>query len=338
MPGRSIASRLRRRQSASLGLDCFAPVRFGSRRTRGAPPILLTPAEGMCQILRMPIPSRKSARDRSLRPGGPGLPVLPLIVLVALVLAWAGPASAAAPEFPRPTGYVSDFAGVLSVPESARLESFLTQADSRFGVQVFVVTMSDIGDEEPREYANRLFEAWKVGDKATNRGLLLFDLVRGPGKSFFWIEVGYGLEGVLPDGRVGQIRDEDVLPFLRQEKREQAYASAARACLRPILMEAGEDPAQLDALLAKGGYPVRRASPAGRRPRINPLVALALIIIMSLVTSRRHYSGTGRYMGGGFGGFGGFGGGLGGGFGGGGGGFGGGGGGSSGGGGAGGGY
>jgi uncharacterized protein len=295
----------------------------------------------MCQILRMSVPRLNSIRRRAPRPSGFTPRGLLWAVLAGLVLAWGGaaprPALAAPPEFPRPTGFVNDFAGVLSEPERARLESFLTEADARFGVQVSVVTMSDIGDEEPKDYANRLFEAWKIGDKKTSRGLLIFDLARGPGQSYFWIEVGYGLEGVLPDGRVGQIRDEDVLPLLRQEKREQAYASAARACLRPILLEAGDDPAQLDTLLAQGGYAVQRTSPAAGQTRLRPLILLVMIILVSLLTSRRRHGGIGGYMGGGFGGFGGFGGGFGGG-GGGGGGFGGFGGGGSGGGGAGGGY
>jgi uncharacterized protein len=256
--------------------------------------------------------------------------------LVGLAFSCLGPATAATPEFPRPAGFVNDFAGVLAEPARARLESFLAQVDATFGVQMSIVTMNDIGDEDPRDYANRLFETWKIGSKATNRGLLLFDLTRGPGKSFFWIEVGYGLEGVLPDGRVGQIRDDEVLPLLREEKREQAYASAARACLRPILLEKGEDPAQLDALLAKGGYGGRRGSLTARGSRIRPLILL-VILVLSMLVSRRRYGGPGRFVGGGLGGFGGFGG-FGGGGSGGGGGFGGFGGGGSGGGGAGGGY
>ena len=263
--------------------------------------------------------------------------ILLLAALAGLVLSWVGSATAGAPEFPSPTGYVNDFAGVLSEPERGRLESFFTQADARFGVQISVVTMSDIGDEEPRDYANRLFERWKIGGKATNRGLLLFDLARGPGKSFFWIEVGYGLEGVLPDGRVGQIRDEDVLPLLHEEKREQAYASAAGACLRPILQEMGQDPAQLDALMAAGGGSTRRSPLKSGRTPFRPIVILVIIILSSLM-NRRRYRGQGGFIGGGLGGFGGFGGFGGGGGGGGGGGFGGFGGGGSGGGGAGGGY
>jgi uncharacterized protein len=243
-------------------------------------------------------------------------------VLVGLLFARVGPAAAAAPEFPSPTGYVNDFAGVLSEPERNRLESFFEAADAKFGVQMSVVTMTDIGDEVPREYANRLFETWKVGNKKTDRGLLLFYLARGAGKSYAWIEVGYGLEGVLNDGRVGQILDEDVVPLLRDGKPGQAIASAARACLGPILSEAGEDPAQLDALLAAGGYGGRPSPLRSGRSRLQPLIILVIILLSSLLNRRRR-GGPGVFLGGGFGGFGGFGGGLGGGGGGGFGGFGG---------------
>jgi uncharacterized protein len=231
-----------------------------------------------------------------------------LAALVGFILSWVGPAVASAPEFPRPAGYVNDFAGVLSEPERDRLESFFTAADAKFGVQMTIVTLTDIGDEEPRDYANRLFETWKVGNKTTSRGLLLFYLARGAGKSYAWIEVGYGLEGVLNDGRIGQILDEDVVPFLRDGKADQAFASAARACLGPVLLETGEDPAQLDALLAADGYGGRRSPLRSGRTRLQPLIILVVIILSSLL-NRRRYRGVGGFMGGGFGGFGGFGGG-----------------------------
>jgi uncharacterized protein len=202
---------------------------------------------------------------------------------------------------------VNDFAGVLSEPERDRLESFFRAADAKFGIQMTIVTMTDIGDDEPRDYANRLFETWKVGNQTTNRGLLLFYLARGAGKSFAWIEVGYGLEGVLNDGRVGQILDEDVVPLLLAEP-ARAIASAARACLRPVLSEMGEDPAQLDALLAAGGYSGRQSPARSSRTRLRPLIILAIIILSSLLNRGRH-RGPGGYLGGGFGGFGGFGGG-----------------------------
>ncbi len=298
-------------------------IRVGGKRVPGGTPNLLTQDGAVCQILSM---SGKVSRDAGVRPDGiwrglpgrmpargRGLParartrLLLVAALAGLILSWVGPVAAGAPEYPRPTGFVNDFAGVLSESERERLESFFTAADARFGVQMSIVTMTDIGDEEPRDYANRLFETWKVGNKTTNRGLLLFYLARGAGKSFAWIEVGYGLEGVLNDGRIGQILDDDVVPLLLAQP-AQAIASAARACLRPILSEMGEDPAQLDALLAAGGYSGRRAPLKSGRTRLQPLVILVMIILSSLL-NRRRYRGLGGFMGGSFGGFGGFGGG-----------------------------
>jgi uncharacterized protein len=242
---------------------------------------------------------------------------LPRVVFLAaalgLVLAWAGGVFAKGADLPRPTGFVNDFAGVVPDAGKDRLERFFSQVDEKFGVQMVVVTTPDIGDEVPQEYANRLYESWGIGNKKTNKGLLLFYLSRGPGQSYAWIEVGYGLEGVLNDGRVGQILDQDVVPYLKTGKIEQGIASGARACLGPVLADMGTDPAQLDALLAAGGYSTRRAPSATGRSRINPLITLALIIIISLITSRGRHRGGGMYIGGGFGGFGGFGGGGGGG-------------------------
>lgn len=240
-------------------------------------------------------------------------------MLWALVLlSWAAAAGAQGREFPSATGYVNDFAGVLDPGAKAKLETLLSRIDQELEVQFAIVAMNDLGDEDPTDYATRLFEAWKVGNKKTDRGVLLLDAIGdAPGRNFFRVEVGYGLEGVLPDGRVGAILDADVIPYLKQNRRDLAYASAVRALARPILQETGRSPDLIDSLLSRGGYRVRgpaRGAPPGF---VGPLV----IFIVLLILSRLGGGGRGRRGGrwisaspwGGFGGFGGFGGGGGGG-------------------------
>jgi uncharacterized protein len=247
---------------------------------------------------------------RESRIGMPWRFVLAVLgVVLALALTPPGIATAqTARTYPRPTGYVNDHADVLSPEVKERLEGLLTRIDQELGVQFAIVSTRDLGDEDPTEYANRLFEVWKVGNKKTDRGILLLDAVGdAPGRSFFRVEVGYGLEGVLPDGRVGAILDQDVVPYLKQDRRDLAYVSAVRELTRPILREMGRDPATIDSLLTQGGYRVRRghtAAPQGFRL----LITVVLIIIMMLSgLNRRRRGGIffGGFPGGGFGGFGG---------------------------------
>jgi uncharacterized protein len=104
---------------------------------------------------------------------------------------------------PAPTGYVNDFAGVLSPSTKYNLESLCTQVDRQAHAQIAVVTIKTLDNDEPvDDFAVKLEEKWKVGKKGTDRGVLLL-FVMNPRK--YRIEVGYGLESILNDAKVGDI-------------------------------------------------------------------------------------------------------------------------------------
>lgn len=232
-----------------------------------------------------------------------------LVVASLCLVARPGVAAPGDRHFPEPVGYVNDLAGVLDPAMRDRLETVLSQADERFEVQIAIVTLRDIGDDDPTEYANLLYEAWGIGNRKTDRGVLVMDLIRGAGRNFYRIEVGYGLEGLLPDARVARIRD-GALAYLREAEsdpaqRGLAYAATARGLLLPIVEERGEDPAQVDELLSGSGFSVR--SGRGGSGRAIPIpVIIVFIVLMLLLSNRRR--GRGVYVGGPFGPFGGFGG------------------------------
>jgi uncharacterized protein len=104
---------------------------------------------------------------------------------------------------PSPTGYVNDFAGVLSPTTKQSVENLCTQVDRQAHAQIAVVTIKTIdGDQSIEEFATALEDKWKVGAKGTDRGILML-LVMTPRRGR--IEVGYGLEGILNDAKVGAI-------------------------------------------------------------------------------------------------------------------------------------
>jgi uncharacterized protein len=106
-------------------------------------------------------------------------------------------------SLPAPTGYVSDFAGVLSPSTKANLENLCTQVDRQAHAQIAVVTIKTLdNDQSIDEFATALEDKWKVGPKGTDRGVLML-VVMNPRK--YRIEVGYGLEGILNDAKVGDI-------------------------------------------------------------------------------------------------------------------------------------
>src|SRR5258708_6425747 len=105
-------------------------------------------------------------------------------------------------SLPAPTGYVNDFAGVLSPSTKQNLETLCTQVDRQAHAQIAVVTIKTLEDDQTiEEFATELEDNWGVGNK-DDRGVLMV-LVMTPRKGR--IEVGYGLEGILNDAKVGDI-------------------------------------------------------------------------------------------------------------------------------------
>ena len=133
-------------------------------------------------------------------------------VMFVAVLAVAGPAmrGETVAGLPAPTGYVNDFAGVLTPETHQSLEALCTQVDQQAHAQIAVVTVKSIDPDKSgatpsiEEFATALEDKWKVGKKGTDRGILLI-FVMSPPPVHGRIEVGYGLEGILPDGKVGDI-------------------------------------------------------------------------------------------------------------------------------------
>jgi uncharacterized protein len=117
----------------------------------------------------------------------------PLVVLVALLC--AGLAVCAA-NFPALTDRVVDQANVLSAETRNALAPKLADLETKSGIQLVVATVASLEGQDIEPYANELFRAWKLGEKAKNNGVLL---LVAPNERRVRIEVGYGLEGTLTD-------------------------------------------------------------------------------------------------------------------------------------------
>ncbi len=137
---------------------------------------------------------------------------------------------------PAPTGYVNDFAGVLSPSTKLNLENLCTQVDRQAHAQIAVVTIKTLDNEQPiDEFATALEEKWKVGKKGTDRGVLMV-VVMNPRK--YRIEVGYGLEGILNDAKVGDI-GRMMVPSLRQNDYNTGITVGVQQIARIIAADAG---------------------------------------------------------------------------------------------------
>ena len=137
---------------------------------------------------------------------------------------------------PTPTGYVNDFAGVLSPSTKLNLENLCTQIDRQAHAQIAVVTIKTLDNDQPiDEFATALEEKWKVGKKGTDRGVLMI-VVMNP--RTYRIEVGYGLEGILNDAKVGDI-GRSMVPALSQGDYNTAIPLGVQKIAQIIAADAG---------------------------------------------------------------------------------------------------
>jgi uncharacterized protein len=113
-----------------------------------------------------------------------------------------------------PQGYVNDFAGVIDAESRQKITALSEELDRKAGAQLAVVTIHTLEGDTAQDFANRLFEKWGVGPKGKDRGVMVLLAVDD---RQYWTEVGYGLEPILPDGKVGGFGRE-MLPLLRQRQ------------------------------------------------------------------------------------------------------------------------
>jgi uncharacterized protein len=133
--------------------------------------------------------------------------------LLAATLLFAAPWAAADIPVPQLKARVTDLTGTLADGQRAALEQKLADLESRKGSQVAVLVVDSTRPETVEQYAVRVFEHWKLGRKGADDGVLL--LVAKSDRQLR-IEVGYGLEGAIPDAIAKRIIDEDIVPQFKQ--------------------------------------------------------------------------------------------------------------------------
>ena len=218
------------------------------------------------------------------------------------------------PERPRPARLVNDFAGILSASQRQTLESALVAYDDSTSTQIAVVTVPTLNDYDVADYAVQLGEKWGIGRKQKDNGLLL---LVAPNERKVTIQVGYGLEGAIPDATAKTIISQRIIPYFKQNNYPGGIAAGVQGLMQAA---AGEFK----------GEPRKRGDDGGGFPTFLVIIIIVIILISIFGKkggggggsySRRGYRGYGGgpiiFGGGGFGGGGGsFGGGGGGGFGG----------------------
>lgn len=258
------------------------------------------------------------------------------ITLLAMVGGLANAQTAQSP-LPKPTGYVNDFAGVIDIETKDRLEITLGNLDKQQSIQFAVVTIETTGGQDIFDYSLAVARGWGIGSKDTSKPSLLL-LVAIKDRKYF-TQVSRHLEGDLPDGLVGQIQREQLVPAFRAGQYGKGLSDTVNAYITTVATKNGFS---TDTILAPGqtAVPVRSGGKTSSWiSRLIVFFTLAIILIvllairasggrggrggggwlnlllLSLIMNRGRGSGSSGWGGGGFGGgsggggFGGFGGG-----------------------------
>jgi uncharacterized protein len=237
------------------------------------------------------------------------------LAILPIALGATGARAERVEDLPKPTDYVSDYAHVLSPQAVARLDRICTQLDrSKADAQIAIVTVHTLNGDDSADYATRLFEKMKIGSKATDRGVLLLLAIDDRRRS---IKVGYGLGGILPDARTGDI-GRSMNPYLKAGDYDSAVLLAVSQLGQTIAADAkvslDDEPA--------GSGAVRIVPPVRHGPSLAKIVLLIVVLIFfggfhllrfllgfgllgSFFGGRGPWIGGGGFGGGGFGGGGG---------------------------------
>jgi len=231
-----------------------------------------------------------------------------------VLLACALPVFALDPASLKPEGYVSDFAHVVDPASRAAAEQYCYKLEQATGVQIALVTVDSLDGQPIEDFANALLHKWGVGHKGQNDGLMLLLAIKDRQSR---VEVGYGLEPILPDGFVGDVIV-DMRPLLRQGQYGAAILQGAESM--------GSRVAAAKHVTLDFGMERPHPPPVSHVSRGIPLPLIVIGIVILLLIMRRGGGGFGGFLtgmflgnilgggrGGGWGGGGGFGGGGGGG-------------------------
>jgi uncharacterized protein len=184
----------------------------------------------------------------------------------------------------KPQGYVSDFANALDPDSRAKLEDYCTRVEQATGVQMALVTIKTLDGAPIEDTANTLYRKWGIGKKGKDEGVLLLLAIQDHKDR---VEVGYGLEPVLPDGFSGSVLRE-ARPLLREHQYGPAMLAAAEEIGSRVATAKG---VSLDFSLR----PRRRTPVESSRGLPWPIIVIGLIVLFSLFSR----GGRGRGSGGG---------------------------------------
>jgi uncharacterized protein len=213
-------------------------------------------------------------RDGWWRAARAGRALLALLAIVFACGSLGADACAATIAVPKPQGYVTDLAGVIDAGTRTKLTNLIQELKDKTGAEIAVVTVRTTQPETAFDYAMAIAEQWKPGAKGKDNGVVFLVAVDD---RELQILTGYGVEGALPDGKVGAIRDQLVVPAFRRGDYARGIADATTELAATIAADAG---VQLTGAPAPRIAQRRRGGGGGEALAIGLLVLLFIVAEM----------------------------------------------------------
>jgi uncharacterized protein len=221
--------------------------------------------------------------------------LLVILSLAYVLSAGAGVARAetAQSPLPAPTGHVNDFANVIDAETKKRLETVLENLKQRANIEVAVVTVKTTGNTDIYNYSLAVARGWGIGDPDGEKNGFLFLTAIDDRK--YYTQVSRHLEGDLPDGLVGQIQREKLVPQFKQQQYSQGIYDTIEAYVATLAEKRGFN---IEGIDQKRAYRDTEPSDNGNNRRmlrgISPCAIIIIVVVLLLM-----FSGRGRGGGGG---------------------------------------
>jgi len=209
-----------------------------------------------------------------------------VVGVACFVVASRSPSHAAVePTVPQPRGYVSDYVGILDAGTVSELDRLIGELKRQTGAEIAVVVVETTAPLDAFNYAMKIAEAWKPGTAGKDNGVVFLVAVKD---RKLYILTGYGVEGVLPDGKVGEIRDRVVLPAFRGNDYPRGIRSGTRAIAEIIARGSG---------VQLGGQPDTAQPPSSQRAFPLLLVLVLIVAVILVLAASRGSSGPSGFGG-----------------------------------------
>jgi uncharacterized protein len=217
----------------------------------------------------------------------------------------------------KPPNYVVDLAGIIDGSAELKLNQYLREVEQKTTAQIVILTVSNLEGQPIEEFSIQVaHDKWKLGQKGKDNGILLTVAVK---ERKYRLEVGYGLEGLIPDSLAGSIGRQYLVPFFKKGEYSNGIYAAALALANIIATDAQ---VQITGMprLKKSIEQVRQKQPPGIFSTIiyivfliiailafirRPGLLLSLFLLSGMGAGRGSWGGGTGFGGGGFGGGGG---------------------------------